>query len=82
MLNVGHENYVDIEKVVAIVNAKGKPISRLICRAEDEGRLVDCTNGRRTRSVIVMSSGQVVLSSVTAEALMERFEYEKGVFNK
>ena len=71
-LNVGFDNAVAAERVVAIVSADPSPIKRLRETALRHRKLVDATNGRRTRAVIVMDSDHVVLSSVQPQTLIER----------
>lgn len=80
MLNVGHNNYVNIEKVTAITNATSDPIVKLIQRAREEGRLVDCTQGRKRKSIVVMDSGTIIVSSVDTPTLMKRFMDAKKAF--
>ncbi len=73
LLNVGFYNFVLTDKVVAIVRCDSAPIKRLIRRLrDDETRLIDATQGRRTRCVVFLSSGQVVLSALTQETLAKR----------
>jgi regulator of extracellular matrix RemA (YlzA/DUF370 family) len=73
LLNIGFGNMVVAERVVAIVAPGSSPMKRLKDEARDEKRLVDATQGRRTRSVIIMDSNHVVLSSIQAETISQRF---------
>lgn len=72
MVGIGHGNYVAADKIVAVVAAASKPIRQMIREARQEGRLVDATAGKRTRSVLVMSSNQVVLSANLARTILQR----------
>ncbi len=74
LINVGFGNLVSDIKIVSIVSPDSAPIKRLVHDAQDEGRLIDASFGRRTRSVIITESGHVVLSALTAETLRERNE--------
>lgn len=74
LLNIGFNNSVALNRVVAIVSADGSPMKRLKDEAKKAGKLVDGTNGRKTRSVIVTDSCHVVLSSVEPETLSARAE--------
>ncbi len=74
LLNIGFNNAVSEGRIVAIVSADASPIKRLKEEALRAGRLVDGTNGRRTRSVIVTDSNHVVLSSIEPETLSARFK--------
>jgi len=71
-LNVGFDNAVAVERVIAVVAADPSPIKRLREEASRRQKLVDATNGRRTRTVIVMDSDHVVLSSLQPETIAQR----------
>jgi regulator of extracellular matrix RemA (YlzA/DUF370 family) len=73
MLNVGYGNVVVASRVVAIVAAQSAPMRRLRDWAEGAGKLIDATQGRRTRSILVTDSGHVVLSAVNPETMLARF---------
>ncbi len=74
LINIGFGNMVAAERVVAIVSPDSAPIKRIIDDAKKErGLLIDATYGRRTRSVIIMNCGHVVLSPVQPETVSHRF---------
>ena len=72
MANVGFGNLVAVGRVVAVTRADSAPVRRLIEGADRQGRLVDATNGRRTRSVIVLDSNHVVLSHAQPQTLASK----------
>jgi regulator of extracellular matrix RemA (YlzA/DUF370 family) len=73
LLNVGFYNFVLTHKIVALVRCDSAPIKRLVQQLRHEGtRLIDATQGRRTRCVIFLESGQVVLSALSQETLAKR----------
>lgn len=78
MINVGFNNYVAEGKIVAMAGCPeprrslSAPIKKQVWQARQDGQLIDCTNGRRTRSVIVTDRGHVVLSSVEPKTLATR----------
>ena len=74
LLNVGFGNTVMVERVIAVVNTGSSPARKLKEAAKNEGRLVDVTEGRRTRSILVMDSNHVVLSSVQADTISQRMQ--------
>lgn len=76
-VNIGFGNVVDTEKVISIVNPDSAPIKRLVQRARDENMLVDATYGRRTRAVIVTTSGHIVISGIQGETIVNRFNNTK-----
>ena len=73
LVNVGFGNYVLAERVVAIVNPVSSPMRRLREDAKAEGRLVDASHGRKTRSIVVTDSNHVILSAISADTLGQRF---------
>lgn len=74
LLNIGFGNMVSSSKLVAIVSPESAPIKRIIQDARENGNLIDATYGRRTRAVIVMDSGHVVLSAIQPETVAARFD--------
>lgn len=72
LLNVGFDNAVAAERIVAIVAAEPSPIKRLREAADRHQKLIDATNGRRTRTVIITDSDHVVLSSLQPETVAQR----------
>jgi regulator of extracellular matrix RemA (YlzA/DUF370 family) len=71
-LNVGFNNAVAVGRIVAVVSAESSPIKRLREEARRRQKLVDATNGRLTRTVIVTDSDHVVLSSLQPETVTQR----------
>ena len=76
LLNIGFGNYVVNERIIAIVNPSSSPMRRLREDARQEGRLIDATQGRKTRSIIVTDSNHVLLSAIQAETIGQRFSQE------
>jgi extracellular matrix regulatory protein A len=64
LLNVGYGNLVTASRVVAIVAPTASPMRRLRHEAAERGKLVDATEGRRTRSIVILDSDHVVLSAI------------------
>jgi regulator of extracellular matrix RemA (YlzA/DUF370 family) len=73
LVNIGFGNVVASSKVVAIVTPGSAPIKRMREEAKNEGKLVDATQGRRTRSIIVTDSNHIILSALQAETITQRF---------
>lgn len=73
MVNVGFGNSVVAGRILAVVNPHSSPMKKLKDEAKRNNRLLDVTEGRRTRSIIVLDSNHVVLSSVQPETIMQRF---------
>lgn len=74
MIHISHGNYVRYELMAALLTPGSSPVKRIRKRAEESGNLIDATSGNKTRSVIILSTGQVVLSSLTTNSLKERIE--------
>jgi regulator of extracellular matrix RemA (YlzA/DUF370 family) len=73
LVNIGFGNVVAVSKVVAIVTPSSAPMKRLRDEAKKGGRLIDATEGRRTRSIIVTDSNHIILSAIQAETITQRF---------
>lgn len=76
LINIGFGNIVSANRIIAIVSPESAPIKRMIQEAKDNKTAVDATYGRRTRAVIIMDSGHIVLSAVQPETVAGRFEKE------
>lgn len=74
LLNVGFGNFVVAGRVVAVVNPGSSPMRRLREDAKKEGRIIDATQGRKTRSLVITDSNHVILSAVQAETMRQRFQ--------
>jgi len=72
MLNVGFGNTVVAGRVVAVLKTGSSPARKLKENAKLDGKLLDMTEGRRTRSLLIMDSGHVVLSFALAETVTQR----------
>ena len=74
LLNIGYGNSVIISRVVSIVNPGSSPMRRLREDARERNLLIDATQGRKTRSILVMDSGHVILSAVQPETMAQRIK--------
>ena len=74
LVNIGFGNLVSAQRILSIVSPESAPIKRMVQDVREKGLLIDASFGRSTKSVIVMDSGNVVLSALTPEALAVRFE--------
>ena len=73
---IGFGNIVSANRIIAIVSPESAPIKRIVQEAKDDGKAIDATYGRRTRAVIIMDSGHVVLSAVQPETVAGRVDKE------
>ena len=73
LVNIGFGNMVCAERVVSVISPDSAPIKRIVQEAKEEKRLIDATQGRKTKAVIFTDSDHIVLSYLTAEKLKERF---------
>ena len=76
LLNLGYGNLVTASRVVAVVSPQSAPMKRLREEASSRGKLVDATQGRRTRSIIVTDSDHVILSAINPETIAARLAQE------
>ena len=82
LLNIGFGNMVAAHRVVSMVSPESAPIKRIIQDVRERGNLIDATFGRRTRTVIVMDSGHVILSALTPETLNTRLNQMEETTNQ
>ena len=77
LVNIGYGNMVMASKVVAVLSPDSAPMRRLKDEAREQKMLIDATQGRKTRAIIITDSDHVILSAVQVETLMQRFS-ERG----
>ena len=74
LINIGFGNIISADRMIAIVSPDSAPIKRMIQEAKDNKTAIDATYGRRTRAVIIMDSGNIVLSAVQPETVAGRID--------
>ncbi len=72
LIHVGFGNILAMDKVLAIVSPGSAPIKRMVQAGKDKGLLIDLTSGRKTKAVIIMDSGYIVLVALNAETIASR----------
>jgi regulator of extracellular matrix RemA (YlzA/DUF370 family) len=72
LIHLGFGNILAINRVVAIVAPSSEPIRRLIQKGKGDGLVFDMTKGRRTKAVLMMDSGHIVLAAITPETITSR----------
>ena len=78
LINIGFGNMVSAGRIIAIVSPESAPIKRMIQECKETNKLIDATYGRKTRAVIVMDSGHVILSSLITDTLAARINGTGG----
>lgn len=78
MINVGYGGQVQTLKVAAISHYQGNPVIALVRGLRDKGQVLDITAGRKTRSVIWLDNGNIILSAISPEALAQRINDGKA----
>ena len=76
-VNIGFGDIVLAGRMVAIVAPNSMSVKRMVQDARETGRLIDATYKRRTRAVIIMDSGHIVLSAIQPETIAGRMANEK-----
>lgn len=79
LINVGFGNVVNSSKIIGIISPDAAPIKRMVQSAKDTGVAIDATCGRKTKSVIVMENGNLVLSSLLPDTITNRVNYIEGL---
>lgn len=73
LVNIGFGNLVNSQKVIAVVNPDAAPIKRLVQNAKEAQKVIDATQGRRTKSVLIMETEQIILSAMQPDTIAKRF---------
>ena len=76
LVNIGFGNMINAARLIAVVSPDSAPIKRIVQESKERGTLIDATQGRRTRAVIIMDSDHVVLSYLQSETVANRLNGE------
>ena len=76
LIHIGFGNIINTNKMIAIVTPDSAPVKRLVQKAKETGMAIDATQGRKTKAVLVMENGQVVLSALLPETIAGRAQAE------
>ena len=76
LVSVGVGNIVSGARIIAVITPDSAPVKRLIQDARERRILIDASCGRKTRAVLVMDSGHVVLSALQSETIARRLNAE------
>ena len=82
LLNIGFGNMVSSARILAVVSPDTAPVKRIVQEEKERGRVVDASFGRKTRSVLIMDSGHVILSALTPEVLANRLNGHSESFEE
>ncbi len=78
-VNIGFGNVVFLSRIVAVVNPGSSPMKRMKDEAKKRGKLIDATEGRKTRSIIIVDSDHVILSALQVETILQRINEFKRI---
>ena len=73
LMNAGFGNVVNTDKIIAIISIDSAPAKRMVQKAKEEDRIIDATQGRRTRAIIITENNHLVLSALQPDTLTGRF---------
>ena len=72
LIHIGFGNIVNAGKIIAVVSPDSAPVKRMVQKARELGTAIDATQGRKTKSVLVMENSQIVLSALLPETISGR----------
>ncbi len=78
LINVGFGNFISPQRMIAAVEPESNPIKRVISQSKESGKLIDATYGRKTKAVLIMDSGHVILCPLTPEGVSQRIAGKTG----
>lgn len=77
-VHIGFGNILATNRVIAIVSPNSAPTKRAIQEGRNKGFLIDMTNGRRTKAVIITDSGHIILAALAPETIAGRLQASRG----
>ena len=82
LINIGFGNMVNANRIIAVVSPESAPIKRIIQEAKTKGTLIDATQGRRTRAVLITDSDHIILTYLQSETVSNRFNGDENSCNE
>ena len=77
LINIGFGNVVNSDKIIAVVSPEAAPVKRMVQRAKESNRIIDATQGRRTKAVLITGEEFIILSALQPETISRGWETEK-----
>ena len=74
LVHIGFNNVIIMNRVIAIASPQSAPTKRAVQESRNKGALIDMTNGRRTKAVIITDSGHIILAALTPETIVGRWQ--------
>lgn len=78
LISIGFGSYISPERIIAAVDPESNPIKRIVSQGKETGKLIDATYGRKTKTVLVMDSGHVILCPLAPESVAQRVAEKTG----
>ncbi len=76
LVNIGFGNLVNADRVISIISPESAPAKRIVQKSKEDGTLIDATHGRKTMSVIITDSNNVILSYMELKQIAQKFGTE------
>ena len=76
LVNIGFGNLINADRVIAILSPESAPVKKIVKESKAKSPLIDATHGRKTMSVIVTDSENVVLSYLDLKQVAAKFDVE------
>lgn len=78
LVHIGFNNIIAMNRVIAIASPNSAPTKRTIQEGKNKGLLIDMTNGRKTKAVIITDSGHIILAALAPETITGRLQASRG----
>lgn len=74
-VNIGYGNVVNSDKILAVVSPDSAPVKRMVMKAKEEGNVIDATQGRKTKGILILENHTILLSALQPETLANRMNH-------
>ena len=78
LIHIGFGNIIAMNRIIAIASPNSAPSKRTIQEGRNKGRLIDMTNGRRTKALVITDSGHIILAALAPETIAGRLQAGRG----
>ncbi len=74
LINIGFGNMVNTDRILAVINPDSAPAKRIVQRSKEAEQVIDATQGRKTKSIIITDTEKVILSALLSDTIAGRIQ--------
>jgi len=74
VINVGYNNFIVTNRILTVVSVSSNSMVRLRQNTEDRGKYINCAQGKKVKTLIVVDSGHIIGSPLEVDTINKRLQ--------